>query len=182
MKRMSDKSDNVNIIILGNEESPIEVYGEEDILVIRGLREAREKFKIPRFLINWAHRFRVKLNPRYADENYDTDIHTSFSLEKIIDILKSWGCKINDPIQFWYKDQVASGHISFLNGRQLHIRVYGLGDGRYSLKAHAEWDGLVRPIQHMMYAGLDYEKGYRILKRLWEHSLRKIKGEGRDGD
>ena len=143
---------------------------------IRSLRGARQRIRSPKIFVRWAHTFRVKLNPRYADENYDTDIYTELPLETIIQILASWGCRINDPNQYWYPNQVASGHIYFTNGRQLHIRVYEHEDGRYSLKAHVEWDGMVRPIMHIMYAGLDYHKGYRILRHLWNSSFKAMKG------
>ena len=69
--------DDINVIIIKHDESPIEVYSDDDILVLRGLRHARKTFTIPRFFINLAHQFRVKLNPIYADENYDTDIFTT---------------------------------------------------------------------------------------------------------
>ena len=167
--------DDINVIIIKHDESPIEVYSDNDILVLRGLRHARKTFRVPRFFINLAHKFRVKLNPIYSDENYDTDIFTTIPLEEIIKIMQSWGCITDDPNQYMYSNQVGSGHMSFINGRQLHIRVYKHPDGRYSLKAHAEWDGLVRPIMHIMYAGLDYEKGYKILKRLWQHSKKQAK-------
>lgn len=171
-KRKESRLREVRAIVLKHDEEMID--GKEEVIFIRSLREVRGKIRVPRFFTNLAHKFRVKLNPRYADEIYDTDLYTRLPLETIISIMESWGCKINDENQYWYPNQVASGHLFFTNGRQLHIRVYDHGNGLYSLKAHVEWDGMIRPVMHIMYAGLDYYKGYRILKHLWLSSLKAI--------
>lgn len=125
------------------------------------------KIFVPKFLLRWAHKFRVHLNPIYADENYDTDIVVDIPLSRLLKIMKSWDCEIDHPNQYWYPNQVASGHIYLKNGKQFHVRVYDHSDG-LMLKAHEEWHGLNHPILHILYANLDYEKGYRMLKKLFE--------------
>ena len=138
------------------------------------------KVYIPKFLLRWAHRFRVHLNPIYSDENYKTDIIINMPLPKLNKIMESWGCEINHPNQYWYPDQVASGHIYLKNGKQFHMRVYNHPKG-LMLKGHVEWHGVTHPILHIMYANLDYEKGYRMLKKLLEKSEVRIlidKGKG----
>ena len=127
------------------------------------------KVYIPKFFLRWAHRFRVRLNPIYADENYKTDIIINMPLPKLIKIMESWGCEVNHPNQFWYPDQVASGHIYLKNGKQFHMRVYKHPKG-LMLKGHVEWHGVTHPILHMLYANLDYQKGYEMLKGFIEKS------------
>ena len=139
------------------------------------------KIHVPKFLLRWAHKFRVNLNPIYSDENYDTDIVLNMPLDKLKKIMQSWGCEINHPNQFEYKDQLASGHIYLDNGKQLHIRVTKHKKG-LMVKAHEEWHGVTHPILHIMYANLDYEKGYLMLKKLLKDSNVKIlidKGKGK---
>jgi hypothetical protein len=139
------------------------------------------KIYVPKFLLRWAHRFRVHLNPIYSDENYNTDIIIDLSLDKLLKVLSSWDCELNHPNQFNYPHQVASGHIYLNNGKQLHIRVTKHSKG-LMLKAHEEWHGVTHPILHIMYANLDYEKGYRMLKRLLNKSKIKIlidRGKGK---
>lgn len=131
------------------------------------------KIYMPKFFLRWAHRFRVNLNPIYADENYDTDIVVNMSLSELIKIMEKWGCELNHPNQYWYPDQVASGHIYLNNGKQFHLRVYDHPKG-LMIKGHVEWHGITHPILHTMYANLDYEKGYRMLKKLVEKSKLKI--------
>ena len=143
------------------------------------------KIYVPRFLLRWAHKFRVKLNPIYADENYDTDLVTDLPLTKLKKLMLSWGCELDHPNQFSYPDQVTSGHIYLKNGKQFHVRVSKHPDG-LMMKGHVEWHGLTHPILHILYANLDYEKGYRMLKELVEKSSIKIlidKGLGKyNGD
>jgi hypothetical protein len=127
------------------------------------------KVYLPKFMLRWAHKARVALNPIYADENYDTDIVVELPQRKILKIMESWGCELNHPNQYEYPGQIASGHIYLKNGKQLHIRVTEHPKG-YMMKAHEEWHGITHPILHIMYANLDYEKGYRMLKRLLEKS------------
>ena len=135
---------------------------------------------VPKFLLRWAHKFRVGLNPIYADENYDTDIVIDLPKPKIIKLMESWGCEIDHPNQFEYPDQIASGHIYLNNGKQLHIRVTNHPKG-FMLKAHEEWHGLTHPFLHIMYANLDYEKGYRMLKKLLVKSkIKLLIDKGRD--
>lgn len=131
------------------------------------------KVYMPKFLLRWAHKFRVNLNPIYADENYDTDIVVNLPFNRVIKLMQSWDCEIGHPNQFEYSNQVSSGHIYLKNGKQLHIRVYSHPKG-FMLKAHEEWHGVTHPILHIMYANLDYEKGYRMLKRLIEKSKVKV--------
>jgi hypothetical protein len=76
---------------------------------------------------------------------------------------------------------VASGHLYLTNGKQFHLRVYKNSDG-LMIKGHVEWHGITHPILHMMYANLDYEKGYRMLKNLLDKSGIELiidKGEGK---
>ncbi len=139
------------------------------------------KIHMPKCFLKWAHDFRVKLHKRYADENYKTDIVIDLPLPKLIKIMESWGAVINHPNQYWYSMQVASGHIYLPNGKQFHMRVYTHPKG-LMVKGHIEWHGLTHPILHIMYANLDYEAGYRMLKKLCNKSNLKIlidKGEGK---
>ncbi len=144
------------------------------------MNEDTIKIFVPKFLLDWAHEFRVKLNPMYADENYDSDIIVDISLEELKTLMRSWGCEIDHPNQFWYPNQVTSGHIYLENGKQFHMRVYKHKKG-FLIKGHVEWHGVTHPIRHIMYANLDYEKGYRMLKLFCEKSNIKIlidKGKG----
>jgi hypothetical protein len=127
------------------------------------------KIYVPKFLLRWAHMFRVGLNPIYADENYDTDIVIEMPKNKIREMMRDWGCELDHPNQFEYPGQEISGHIYLNNGKQLHIRVTKHPKG-FMLKAHEEWHGITHPILHIMYANLDYEKGYRMLKKLLKDS------------
>lgn len=135
--------------------------------------------KVPKFLTDIVHEVRVLINPRYADEFYQTGILTEMPLKKVEEKMKSWGCEMNHHNQYKYPTQVSSGHIYFTNGRQLHIRVKFISGGKYELKGHVEWHGVSHPIRHMMYADLDYDLGYKILKKLWNakaedlHEIRK---------
>ncbi len=142
------------------------------------MNEDTIKIYIPKFLLRWAHKFRVGLNPIYSDEHYDTGIILDIALQELETIMGSWGCELNHPNQFQYPNQVASGHKYLQNGKQLHIRVIEKPDG-YELKAHVEWHGVTHPILHMLYANLDYQKGYEMLKRFIEKSksllLNKLK-------
>jgi hypothetical protein len=143
--------------------------------------ENKIKLLMPRFLLDLAHRFRVNLNSIYADENYETDVVIDLPLPEIIELMEDWGCEINHPNQFKYPDQVASGRMYLNNGKQFHVRVSKHPKG-YMLKAHTEWHGVTHPFLHMMYANLDYEKGYRMLKKLLEKAKIKIsvdKGKGK---
>ena len=95
--------------------------------------------------------------------------------------MKKWGCEIDHPNQYKYPNQLASGHIYLNNGKQFHVRVTKHSKG-LMLKAHEEWHGLTHPILHILYANLDYEKGYRMLKKFIKRSKFKIildRGEGR---
>ncbi len=139
------------------------------------------KIHMPKFMLRWAHKFRIKLNPIYSDENYDTDIVINLPLSGIIKLMAGWGCEINHPNQYEYPNQVASGHIYLNNGKQFHLRVTSHSKG-LMLKGHVEWHGVTHPILHIMYANLDYEKGYRMLKKFLEKSKVKIlidKGKGK---
>ncbi len=127
------------------------------------------KIYIPKFMLRWAHKFRVALNPIYSDEHYNTGIKLDMSLDKLENLMESWGCELNHPNQYEYRHQVASGHLYLKNGKQLHIRVTERLEG-YELKAHLEWHGVTHPILHMLYANLDYQKGYEMLKRIIEKS------------
>jgi hypothetical protein len=136
---------------------------------------------MPKKFLKWAHDFRVKLHPRYADENYDTDIVINISLKKLLKFMETWGFELNHPNQYNYPDQVASGHLYLTNGKQFHIRVYKRSEG-LMIKGHVEWHGITHPILHMMYANLDYEKGYRMLKNLLEKTGIELiidEGEGK---
>ena len=44
------------------------------------------------------------------------------------------------------------------------------GETQFPVKGHVEWHGVTHPIRHIMYANLDYEKGYRMLKNFCEKS------------
>jgi hypothetical protein len=123
---------------------------------------------MPRIFINLAHKFRVWLHPRYADESYDTGIITTKSVEELRKLFKKWGCEIDHINQYVYPTQVISGHKYLGNGRQLHIRGCRLDDKRIELKAHMEWHGMTHPIRHTLYVGLDYDKGYEMLRKLWQ--------------
>lgn len=139
------------------------------------------KIHVPKFFLRWAHKFRVHLNPIYSDENYETDIVVNMPLTKLLKVMSSWGCELNHPNQYQYPEQVASGHIYLNNGKQFHMRVYNHKKG-LMLKGHEEWHGVTHPIMHIMYANLDYENGYRMLKNLLEKSKVKIlidKGKGK---
>jgi hypothetical protein len=145
------------------------------------MEENSIKIYVPRFLLRWAHKFRVGLNPIYSDENYDTDIVVDLSILKLTKLMVTWGCEIDHPNQYKYPDQVASGHIYLNNGKQFHIRITKHPKG-FMLKAHEEWHGLTHPILHILYANLDYEKGYRMLKKLLNKSKIKFlmdKGKGK---
>ena len=145
------------------------------------MRQEPIKIYVPKFLLRWAHKFRVGLNPIYSDENYDTDIVVDLPLQKIIKHMKKWGCEIDHPNQYKYPNQLASGHIYLNNGKQFHVRVTKHSKG-LMLKAHEEWHGLTHPILHILYANLDYEKGYRMLKKFIKQSNLKIildRGKGR---
>jgi hypothetical protein len=124
--------------------------------------------RVPKFLTDVVHEIRVIINPKYADEYYDTGIFTVKKMKKIEEKLASWGCELNHTNQFKYTTQVSSGHLYFSNGKQLHIRVKFISGGKYELKGHVEWHGVAHPFRHMMYADLDYELGHKILKELWE--------------
>ena len=134
------------------------------------MEEEREedyvKVRMPRWWINIAHRYRVKLHPRYADENYDTGIILRCTLEEIRHRFILLTCDIDNPNQYIYPDQVMSAHLYLPKGRQLHVRVFKYPEG-FIMKAHLEWSGVEHPIRHTFYSGLDYEEGYRILKKLW---------------
>jgi hypothetical protein len=135
---------------------------------------------VPRILIDSVHEFRVKLNPIYAEENYETDLVIDTPLKKLIEIMEEWGCEINHPNQYKYPNQVASGHLYLNNGKQFHLRVYKHSKG-LMIKGHIEWHGVTHPIRHIMYANLDYAKGYRMLKSLTDKSGINIlfdKGKG----
>lgn len=133
------------------------------------------KIYIPKFMLRWAHKFRVGLNPIYSDEHYDTGMIIDISLAKLKNLMESWGCELNHPNQFEYPHQVASGHIYLKNGKQLHIRVVEKPEG-YELKGHVEWHGVTHPILHMLYAHLDYQKGFEMLKKFIEKSnISKVK-------
>ena len=145
------------------------------------MNEDTVKVYCPKFFLKLAHKFRVSLNPIYSDENYDTDIVVDISLKELTKVLKTWGCELNHPNQYWYPDQVASGHIYLNNGKQFHLRVTKHRRG-LMLKGHIEWHGLTHPILHILYANLDYESGYRMLKKLMKKSNLKIlidKGKGK---
>lgn len=124
------------------------------------------KIRVPRWLINLAHRYRVWLHPRYADEHYPTGIPTKKSEKELRKLFTDWGCAIDHHNQYIYPNQVLSGHIYLGNGRQLHIRAFKLDNGSIELKAHVEWHGMTHPIRHILYSGLDYNKGYKLLKKL----------------
>ena len=125
------------------------------------------KVHVPRIFIDFVHDFRVWLHPRYSDKDSEASIITDMTLEEIKTKLQKWGCEINNPNQYWYPTQVASGHIALENGKQFHVRVFQLENGTYELKAHTEWEGLAHPIKHTLYMGLDYENGYQMLKKFW---------------
>ena len=124
------------------------------------------KVRMPKWWMDWAHKFRVKLHPRYDDLKYDTGIVVTCPVEEIRQRLVLMTCDIDNPNQYIYPHQVMSGHLYLPKGRQLHIRVFRHPDG-CELKAHLEWSGLSHPIRHTFYSGLDYEKGYLVLKKLW---------------
>jgi hypothetical protein len=124
---------------------------------------------VPKFMLRWAHKFRVALNPIYSDEHYKTGLVVDLPLKKVEKLLLSWGCEVNHPNQYEYKNQVASGHIYLKNGKQLHIRVKKVKKG-LELKGHVEWHGVTHPILHMLYANLDYEKGYKMIKNFLKKS------------
>ncbi|UCH87922.1 MAG: hypothetical protein JSV49_06535 [Thermoplasmata archaeon] len=133
--------------------------------------------RIPKFLTDLVHEVRVLINPRYADEFYDTGILVKGPLEKIEKKFAEWGAELNHTNQFKYPNQVSSAHLYFENGKQLHIRVkYISGAARYELKGHVEWHGVPHPIKHMMYADLDYDLGFKITKELWNAGEKKIEG------
>jgi hypothetical protein len=139
------------------------------------------KVYVPKIFLKWAHDFRVKLHPRYADENYDTDIVINIELDRLRELMDKWGCDIDHPNQYKYPNQVSSGHIYLANGKQFHVRVYKHSKG-FMIKGHVEWHGITHPILHMMYANLDYEKGYRMLRNLLEKAGVDIlidKGKGK---
>jgi len=145
------------------------------------MNEDTIKVYMPKFLLRWAHQFRVGLNPIYSDENYDTDLVVNIPLKKLMNYMESWGCELNHPNQYEYPNQVASGHLYLNNGKQFHVRVSTHPKG-LMMKGHVEWHGITHPILHIMYANLDYEKGYRMLKKLLEKSKIKIivdKGKGK---
>jgi len=121
-----------------------------------------DKLYIPRFLYDLVHYFRITLHPRYSDEAHDTGVLVRCTVEDVRERLSSWGCDVDLPQQYIYDHQVASGHITLHGGRQFHVRVYPGPDG-HIFQAHVEWDGLAHPILHMMYAGLDYELGQKML-------------------
>jgi hypothetical protein len=124
-------------------------------------------------MLRWAHKFRVALNPIYSDEHYDTGLVIDLPIKKIENLLSSWGCELNHPNQFEYPNQVLSGHLYLKNGKQLHIRVKKVDKG-LELKGHVEWHGVTHPILHMLYANLDYEKGYQMVKNFLEKSNIKL--------
>lgn len=139
------------------------------------------KVYVPKCMLHWAHKFRIALNPIYSDENYETDIVLDMPLADLITILEGWGCEIGHPNQYWYFDQIASGHIFLKNGKQFHLRVYTHPNG-LMLKGHIEWHGLTHPILHILYANLNYKKGYKMLKKLLGRSKIKTlidKGKGK---
>jgi hypothetical protein len=134
--------------------------------------------RVPRFLTDLVHEVRVIINPKFADEFYDTGIVVKGPLEKIEERMSSWGSELNHPNQFKYPNQVSSAHLYLTNGKQLHIRVKYLSGARYELKGHVEWHGVPHPVKHMMYLGLDYKLGYKITKALWNakpEELEKVK-------
>ena len=124
---------------------------------------------VPKFILHWAHKFRVTLNPRYSDEHYKTGIVLDLSKKGVEDLLTSWGCELNHPNQYIYSNQILSGHIYLKNGKQLHIRVKKVKNG-FELKGHVEWHGVTHPILHMLYANLDYEKGHQMVKNFVKKS------------
>ena len=130
------------------------------------------RIRVPKFLLNLAHKFRVGLNSIYSDEHYGTGITLDLPLEDIELQISTWGCELNRPNQYKYPDQVSSGHLNLKNGKQFHVRVYKKTNG-YELKAHVEWHGVTHPILHMLYANLDYIKGYKMLKNFIEKNLKR---------
>ena len=123
-----------------------------------------------RKFIDWDKFKNVFYNNFYL-EKYKIVI--KMPLKKLIKLMESWGSDMNHPNQYWYPDQVASAHIYLDNGKQFHVRVYKHEKG-LMLQGHLEWHGITHPIRHTMYANLDYEKGYRMLKKLLEKTDVKI--------
>lgn len=130
--------------------------------------------KVPKFLIDVVHEVRVLINPKYADEYYDKSIMVKVPLRKIEEKMLMWGCELNHPNQYKYPNQVSSGHLYFGNGKQLHIRIKFIAGGKYEIKGHVEWHGVPHPFRHMMYADLDYDLGYNILKELWDSTIDEL--------
>ena len=54
-----------------------------------------DNLRLPRFLIDWAHLFRVKLNPRYSDEAHDTGVVVRSDIETIKGFFEKWGFEMN---------------------------------------------------------------------------------------
>jgi len=125
-----------------------------------------DSIRIPRLFIDWAHLFRVKLNPHYADENHATEIVIRAKIDRIKKLFETWGFEIDHPNQYIYPDQVGSAHRALKNGKQIHVRMHRHENG-VMLRAHVEWHGVTHPVLHMMYANLDYKLGHRMLKDLW---------------
>lgn len=124
------------------------------------------KVQMPRWWIDLAHKFRVKLHPRYADEHYNTGIVVTCTLEEIRQRFIQFTCDIDNPNQYIYPEQVMSAHLYLPKGKQLHVRVYKCSEG-FLMKGHLEWSGTKHPIRHTFYSGLDYDEGDKILKKLW---------------
>ena len=124
-------------------------------------------FRVPRWLVSLAHRFRTGLNPQYGDDGHPGMLTTRHPLVVVRSRLVRLGFDLDSINQFVYMDQVLSGHLYFKNGRQLHIRVRRLGKGHFSLQAHTEWNARYHMLRHIMYADLDYEEGIHMLRMMW---------------
>lgn len=127
-------------------------------------------FRVPRWLVRLYHEFLAKLNPSFDDDGHPEGFRTRVPLVEIRSRLKRLGFDMDSINQFVYDDQVASGHLYFGNGRQLHVRVRRRGKGHFRIQAHTEWNARYHLFRHILYLDLDYEEGFQMMRRLWRRA------------
>ena len=50
------------------------------------------------------------------------------------------------------------------------MRVRRTGTGVFRIQAHTEWNARYHILRHIMYADLDYDEGFSMMKKLWKRA------------
>jgi len=106
------------------------------------------------------------MNPDADPHRWPYCIETKMSVEELREKFDGLGFKLDYPFQH-YKEQVLSGHLFYDDGRQLHMRAFPMGEGKYGLKAHYEWCAEQYPLKHLACQDLSYPRGCKMLRKLW---------------